>query len=265
MLRRPGGSFVLPPAPASTPAPAAPPPRARRPAPSFRVPARVAALAPDAQTTLFVQWYRSSNPDRQREIDYCLGRNVRDGGFGRVVVFVPGEDEAALRELEVSSSCEIVTLPSGGRLRYTDALRRATDESQIYVVVNSDIVVPSAARARIVGRLSQAGPPLSICLTRWESDLGETVVPRIKVKARSSQDLWAFRGGPVIRALSTKAFFPLGVPACDHRIASLLSKVSVPINPCLSVVTLHVHRSAHRTYRRKDRLPGPYRFVEACH
>jgi hypothetical protein len=113
-----------------------------------------------------------------------------------------------------------------------------------------------------VRRVRGGGRPVSVCLTRWESDMPDCRPRRLVKYARSTQDLWAFRGGHVMEALAAATQFPLGVPGCDHKIALALSRVSKVINPCLAIQTMHIHRSGHRTYTRADRLQPPYLFVE---
>jgi hypothetical protein len=214
--------------------------------------------------TLLVQWYRSSNAARMREIDHCAKANVANRRFGRVVVFVPREDEAAARAsgLFADARCELVVL--SGRLTYADALSRATDPGRVYVLINSDIVVPAEAAAQICRRLSGAGRPVSICLTRWESSMTGAAPPQLPPRCEITQDLWAFRGGASITHLAPGCRFPLGVPGCDHRIAWSLSKVSEPCNPCRTIRTLHIHASRHRTYSKADRLPPPYLYMPPC-
>jgi hypothetical protein len=248
------------------------PPRPPAPARSASAPALVIrrrALLPGplpagAPASLLVQWYRSANTDRQAEIDFCLARNATSAGFERVEVFVPAQDlEAAREQAWASSRCvRVHSLGDGGRLLYADALRLAVDPGRVYVLANSDIVVPARAREQIVRRVSGGGRPVSLCLTRWESSLDDCRARRLVKHARSCQDLWAFRGGAAIAGLAAVTGFPLGVPACDHKIAWALSRASRVINPCRSIVTLHIHGSRHRTYGRADRLAPPYLYVE---
>lgn len=224
------------------------------------------SLPAGAPTSLLVQWYRSANESRQKEIDFCLARNVDASGFERVEVFVPAQDLEAARECAWASSrsVRLHALAEGGRLRYADALRLAVDPGRVYVVANSDIVISARAREQIVGRVGGGGRPVSVCLTRWEARMDDCRAHRIVKNARSCQDLWAFRGGAAIAALAEVTRFPLGVPGCDHKIAWALSRASRVINPCRSIVTLHIHDSRHRTYSRADRLPPPYLYVEPC-
>jgi hypothetical protein len=221
------------------------------------------------RVTVFVQWYATKSPLRMLELLYCANGLLRNTNVDHIVFFVPVQDMPSVPEAFMHRStgtAEIVLLPDGGRLKYTDALSRSTDPNTVYIVMNSDIAMPAVAVRRIADILGVAAPARSICLSRWESSLSADPLtvgydPRavLMKNPRVTQDVWAFRGGPHITKLNPD--FPLGLPGCDNKIAWWLMHSTVVINPCTIIRTYHIHTSNLRSYTDKDRLARPYGFV----
>jgi hypothetical protein len=226
----------------------------------------------DQRLVTYVQWYVASNEKRMREIDLCIRRLLANREISHVVLCVPVSDIPSLPQdiltmrKEPGHTSEIQTLE--GRLTYDHVMRAAACVNTIYMIVNSDIVVPERAVAQIRELLYRAGPAISVCLTRYESSLAkmadalEDLTASLRKSHSDSQDLWAFRGGQHIQNLPG-VNIPLGVPGCDNKIAWALDLKTRTINPSRSIRTYHVHDSAFRTYTEKSRVPKPYKLVPA--
>lgn len=192
---------------------------------------------------------------------------LANGSLDEVVVFVPSENLGAFAAaFPASAKARVVQV--GTRMKFSDVTAKATRDDTLYIIANSDIVIPPAAVAEMKRRVSGPGRPVMLCLSRWESSIasdpaakGDDPRARSVRRADSSQDVWAFRGGSHIASLP--AAFPLGVPGCDNRFAWLLSRVGSTANPSLAIRTFHIHESAYRSYSERNRLKGPYLFVPA--
>lgn len=240
-----------------------------------------------------MQWYVSRNLERMEEINFCVRRLLANREIAHVVLCVPEGDLAALprdmtarrglqkvgneeagrptSEAKVSAgplTVEVMRLPRGSRLTYAHVTRTAVSEGTVYIILNSDIVVPEAAARQIGELLCRKGRAASICLSRYESSLeamrgaDEDAKARLRPNHRGSQDLWAFRGGSHIRDLRG-VDVPLGIPGCDHRIAWALNQRTETLNPSLSIRTYHVHKSNFRTYTKASKIPKPWHYISA--
>jgi hypothetical protein len=216
-----------------------------------------------------VQWYVPACRQRAAEIDYCVRAMLGNASVDEAVVFVPSESLAAFAAtFSASAKTRVIPLPAGSRMKYSDVTAKATRADTLYIIANSDIVIPPAAVAQMKSRVSRAGRPVMLCLSRWESSMardparnGDDPHARRLRRPDVSQDVWAFRGGSHIASLP--AAFPLGVPGCDNRFAWLLSRVGSTANPSLTIRTLHIHESTYRSYTERNRLKGSYLFVDA--
>lgn len=236
-----------------------------------------AVTAADQRLVAYVQWYVAANERRMREIDLCIRRLIANREISHVVLCVPVSDIPSLPQdilvtrTEPGHTSEIQILDR--RLTYKHVMQAAACVNTIYMIVNSDIVVPETAAAQIRNLLFRAGPAISVCLTRYESCLAkmagvsEDITATLreftaKTCGNDSQDLWAFRGGQHIQKLQG-VNIPLGVPGCDNRIAWVLDQKTRTMNPSRSIRTYHVHDSGFRTYTQKSRVPKPYKLVPA--
>jgi hypothetical protein len=231
------------------------------------------------------QWYATPNEARNREIDECVRANLSNPAFTEWIWFVaPGEDEAGVRRVvggvvnggalgRDGGSEHVRIIPIAHptrRLTFGEALGVMDGEDTVYVLANSDIIVPPESVPQMVRWVrggDEAGlpvPRVSLCLTRHERTGGE---PKIKVRPHHSQDTWVIRGGRVIAENLAKAtrHIALGIPGCDNRMAWELKRVGAVLNPCRSIVTVHVHASQVRSYTKKTRpVPRPYHYVVPC-
>jgi hypothetical protein len=209
------------------------------------------------RTTLHCQWYVSQSEERNAEIEFCARRNLDNESIDRFVWYVPAEDMASRPAWLVG---DIVQIPD--RLTYGSVLRKASDPLSLHILINTDIVVTPEA----VGKLRERMHAVDIvCLTRWESSMDSFPACRL-TKGPNSQDLWAWWGNlAVVNPVTTRTLddIPLGVPACDNRVAYEFSKIGHVLNPAHSIKTMHIHASAYRTYtpRSTPPVPRPYRKV----
>lgn len=181
---------------------------------------------------LFVNYYSDKNHNRQKELDFCLKKNLDNKLLNTVVI------------------------NSQERMTYNDYFRLirdySKDQNDINIISNLDIFFDAS-----VVLVEKMEPNSVFALTRWDYSMetGETNF----FNRRDSQDCWIFRG----HADNVYGDFCLGHPGCDNRIAYEFAKANWKIsNPSLSLKTYHVHSSNVRNYNQKLTVPGPYHVLD---
>jgi hypothetical protein len=214
------------------------------------------------------QWYVSKNSARNAEIEMCVRSNNSNPGFDHIVWFVPESDWALIPDWLRGEKVRIKD-----RLMYGDVLQSSlelnTSHPTIYVLANTDIIIPSSSVDLMKAYVSNSGKIL--CMARWEVDyrsLDTWNGPESKMRpimSSNSQDTWVWDNRVVGKnefgaAITTSSNVPLGIPGCDNRIMYEFSRVAPVANPSLSIKTFHIHKSCFRTYSfGKDRVPGPHK------
>lgn len=176
---------------------------------------------------LFVQVYKSDNPDRQKELDICLTQNKLSKLFANII------------EIEE-------------RLTFEQMFDLSKDyPSDINVFANSDIYFDETI---LFSRFMD--PNSCWALSRWDVKKDGMAV---LFNRKDSQDVWVFVGK--VRQLSN-ASFCLGVAGCDNRISWELKNAGYHVvNPSKTVHAFHLHNTNYRTYNPKEKVPMPYHFI----
>lgn len=163
---------------------------------------------------LFVNLYRDSDAERDRELQACLAINVASGLFERIVLL-------------------------GGRPTFNDffaQMHRYPDD--VNVLANADIWFNPTLKLAdgITARQCYA-------LTRWEERPDRSLS---HYGHSDSQDVWIFRGAPKV---VEGADYHQGIPDCDGRTAYLLRRKGYEVtNPSGSIHAVHMHASQVRNY-----------------
>lgn len=207
---------------------------------------------------LLTAFYVDADPGRTAELVQALGRNVANGRIEELRVFCEerGDPRRLAEAYPPLASPRVTLVAHGRRVTYGDLFRhaRATCAGRTVAIANADVWF-DASVARLEG-LDLDGRML--CLSRWEPepDGGARLLEH-----PFSQDAWIFRA-PAPRLA---ADFPLGVPACDNRLAFEAQAAGLAVsNPARSIRVHHLHRSGVRRYAARDRLAGPVLGVPAC-
>lgn len=200
---------------------------------------------------LFVSHYRDSSPVRQKELDQALINNLNCEKIDKVYLFLEGD-------------CNLKALPNNQKIipinlrarPYYDTIfmvmRDVSGPDDVNILLNSDIYVDET-----IAHADKYDHNVALCLTRYD------VHPdRITFFNRAdSQDCWIIKGKPKM----ITADFYMGIPGCDNALAARLHKVGYHvINPSLTIKTYHLHRSGKRNYSPNDKVPMPYKFLNAC-
>lgn len=197
---------------------------------------------------VLVERYSDADLMRQKELDICLDKNLANTEIEAVWAFGLPADIASS-----PIHPKLHTVSARERMTFSDFFDFASERlsGRICVVANADIYFDETiAYAK---RLNLGN--YSLTLTRW--DVLDNGAATFFGRADSA-DSWFFLSPIRI----PQANFVLGVPGCDNRVARLLRDHGrAVINPSLTIKSFHLHRSKHRNYTARDRVPGPYLYV----
>lgn len=206
------------------PLPPPPPPPPFSPPPPWHPPS-----SNRPKMRLFYNHYEETNPDRKKEIDFCLQRNQNNPLF------------------------ELVLVKSESRPSYQfffDQINQVAGPDDISVFCNTDIFFDET-----IALADNIQPRQIYALTRYD---WQENGPSIFFDRADSQDVWIVRG----KIEGVRADFCLGLLGCDNRIADEFKRAGYDIfNPSRSIKTYHVHNSGIRSYSERERLRGPYLFL----
>ena len=189
---------------------------------------------------LFTPYFRARSPERQRELDFCLERNLGTPGLDRLVLLVDDGHRPATKDPRVS----IVDLDH--RPTYADWVRltREMEILGISLLANSDIHF-DASLPSVHEVLRE--PQSFLALSRHELE-GDALRPH--PNPHWSQDTWGLHTRSTLHpGLLRGLDFPLGVPRCDNKVAYQFAVYGWSVhNPQRFLQSVHVHETQERHY-----------------
>jgi hypothetical protein len=221
-------------------------------APGYFVRNKIAPGAPvsvtgSAPAHLLTSHYVDPHPARQLEIETTLKQNLANPHIARIHLF----DETGA--VNTDGRIQRVGARSPCRVTYQHFFDYANKHlrGEIVIIANTDIWFDDS-----LARLSEYDlNDTLLCLSRWDERPGDAPTHFARW---DSQDAWVFRSP--IRKIACD--FPLGVPACDNRIAYEAARVGLRLaNPSGAIRARHIHVSRVRNYTPKQKLDGGYRAV----
>ena len=195
---------------------------------------------------LFTSIYTDKSPIRQKELIYCLNKNIDNPHINKIYLFVDGF-------VELPESDKVITIEFQ-RPTYRDFFnlidRTVTSREDISIVANTDIYFNHTLSSLTLYERQ------CIALSRWDDKIGGLKLHN----ERFSQDVWIFRGK--MRNVNFCDFF-LGIPGCDNRIAYELHSAGYALyNPASRIQAIHYHRSDLHNYDgRTLKIQRPYLFI----
>jgi hypothetical protein len=206
-----------------------------------------------AKTKLYVNYYLSSNTERQSEIDLCLNNNINNPYIDTIYVIV----DNIPKYLHLNNSNKITLIYNPNRPTFDDMFNTIdmySADLDVSITCNADIYFDNTIKLAI--DYFEMHNEVAMALSRW--DVGPNIVQNVNP---GSQDAWIIYGKP---KKYIDANFYYGKWACDNRIAYELHKVGyIVINPSSNIKIYHMHLSNVRssTYGEEERVPGPYKDV----
>ena len=208
-------------------------------------------LLKPAQLIYVTQYYRPDKRARSKEIDLCLKKNVECPYIDKIVLL--NETDCTL---PVKNS-KIQQVVVGRRLHFDTVFKwiyESAPAGSLIVIANSDIYLEDTWR--LLWSVDMKDKFLS--LLRWDDQLEGP--PKIFGPRPDSQDSWVVSADSVKEKTWDWATLniPFGKGGCDNAInVEMLKKRFLIVNPCMSLVTHHVHLSGYRTYDPQDIVEKP--------
>lgn len=195
---------------------------------------------------LFINPFTHENASRQKEIDFCMRKNVENKLIDK-----------------------IIQVNKNSRSTYGDFFKIMSQyPNDINIIANLDIYFDETIElAKDIKTME------CYALTRWENYNGSVIDFNSRHGRPSppqwSQDAWIFKGFPddkdfdTVVAINSKSRsnetipFSLGIPGCDNKIAAMLKEKKYNVtNPSLSIKAIHVHKNESRSYPHYQILRG---------
>jgi len=202
-----------------------------------------------ARINLFYNYYVPENPERKKEIDYCLHKNLNNKYVDKIFLLTE-------TEIEINNP-KVIKRLTDKRTTFEDAynfIRDCADKNDINIIINSDCYIEEDD----MPLLDKLKPNGAWALTRW--DIVDQNFNAIRWTNAGSQDCWIFRLED--KVLDDMDYY-FGIMACDNRFQSTLwrNKYEV-VNPSKTFRVYHYHLSRYRTYDWSYRLPLPPGFLD---
>ena len=211
---------------------------------------------------LFTQFYLDPNPNRQKELEYCLRRNISNS-FGRVVLFIEKKEEVVyLIENNFLTTRTFIKFIDK-RATFNDMLTVMDSEEyadDYNIMANTDIFF-NVDIPDLKAYTNTLEKNICVALSRYDYQIDGQVTAFHRA---DSQDTWGFFGNPSVR---TSIEFGMGMAGCDNRFAHEIVQHGYQIvNPCSQIATYHLHESNVRNYLNennepKERIPPPYHLI----
>ena len=176
------------------------------------------------QITLFNNYYKAEDEERQKEIDETLNHNLCNINIDKIVILT--EDATPQRDLEI--------IKLDHRPTYSDFFEIAHKYSGIKIIANSDIYFDESLKLIKNADLTN----IVLCITRWDWVRDRFV----EILNYGSNDTWVFTD------VKINANWTMGRLGCDSLVAMALHKVGYKLyNPAMVLKTYHNHKSNLRT------------------
>jgi len=197
----------------------------------------------NTKINLYINYFRHNNEQRQKEIDYCLQKNINNKYIDKIYIL-------SKENYEIFHNDKIKIIPIEKRPSYNyffKTINKISQNDNINIIANLDIYFDETIIYAKNIKNNQC-----FALTRWE-------IKKDKIKFLNkgcSQDSWIFKG----KIKNIKSGFYLGRMGCDNKIAYEIQQAKYKItNPSRTIKTYHLHQIKHtRNYENKKVLPPPY-------
>jgi hypothetical protein len=206
---------------------------------------------------LFTTYYKDKNEVRDKELQFCLDKNLSQD-FKNIMLFMESEKDEDRFWNTHEHDGRISTIVMGKRPTFNDFFKEMDFfcfEQGINILCNSDIFFLDID-------INIPDEKTCYALSRWDyvNDNDFTHFSRA-----DSQDTWIFKGNPKFRLKDLD--FTMGVAGCDNRLAHELKEAGFNVlNPSKSIKSFHYHNSGVRNYIQNgeviQRVPPPYYLVE---
>jgi len=214
--------------------------------------------------TVFVQYYLTKNPARQKELDTCLQKNIANPFVTQLIIYFEKEADMSL----IENNPKIVKRFYPDRMTYGYWLKEVNQMpvGTLSLLLNTDVYLTESVTHLTANNMGIFESKVFIALTRYNPDYkNDPNEFMLNANPHWTQDTWGVVRGeePFPTALLQEAAFELGQPGCDNKIAYVMHSYGFLVsNPCYSVKSIHLQADDGRSYNpKRSKLLGLHAFV----
>ena len=215
------------------------------------------------QIWLIAQYFIHSVTKRQKEIRQCLKNNLANPLIDKIVLL--NEEDLRYEWSGSKYSDKVQQEIIRKRLTYADLLKYTYEKvppNTIVIYANADIFCNDSLKHLFQVNMADK----LFALLRYDEQEDGSL--RLFGPRPDSQDTWICLSDSIkSRTWDFKAFdYKLGTAGCDNRFTGDMFGMRFLIsNPCQTIQTVHVHRTAIRNYNPRDIVPAKlYMYIHPC-
>jgi hypothetical protein len=219
---------------------------------------------PPPQIWLLTQYFVHDVTKRAKEIRQCLKNNMACKWLDRIVLL--NEKDLKYEWSGSKGSEKIEQKVIGTRLTYKDLLKHTFDNippNTIVIYANADIYCNDTLKQLYSVKMEDA----LFALLRWDEQSGPEDLKLFGPRP-DSQDAWICKSEAIQKRTWTWDSFnyKLGTAGCDNRFTGDMFGMRFAVsNPCQTIQTVHIHKTAIRNYNPTDIVPARlYMYVHPC-
>ena len=220
---------------------------------------------PPPQIWLLTQYFVHPVTKRAKEVRQCLKNNMACPYIDKIVLL--NESDLKYEWSGAKGSEKVVQEILRTRLTYRDLLKYTYDKvppNTIVIYANADIYCNDTLRHLYSVSLEDK----LFALLRWDEQESEEAPLKLFGPRPDSQDAWICLSDSVkSREWKWDTFsYKLGTAGCDNRFTGDMFGMRFTVsNPCHTIQTVHVHKTAIRNYNPTDIVPARmYMYVHPC-
>lgn len=216
---------------------------------------------------LIYQYFLHKNPERQKEIEFCLKKNSENKHIHKI--YLLNERIYSNKELGNVNMDKIVQINHKTRLKYKDIFSFVESEKlDGYIVfLNADIFLDDTIQNILK---TDTNEKKTHCQLRFEFNINKDINTSLLSSTnrrpnKDSQDTWIFHSKYNITKKKDLKFFDyyFGIPGCDNKFTYLMSSLGFKIyNDPYFIKTYHFHTTNIRNYTQNMRIQSLYLLIE---
>jgi len=211
---------------------------------------------------LISTYYIPNNNERMKEINLCLQKNV-DNEFIKKIILLNNQiynidfindPFKKINQIKISDSEEY-------KLKYSDAIKyiNINCNDEICILVNSDIYFNETLSK--INRFNISNKMFSLLRYDLKNNNNIEIFKNWGIPRNDSQDSWIFVSP--LNVDTNLIDFEFGTLGCDNIFANIIHNTGLIVtNPCLDIISTHVHKSEYRTYSEESRIHGKYMLID---
>ncbi len=202
---------------------------------------------------LIQEYFQSKNKERYQEIMLTLQKNLQNKNIDEIYLL----NEKNYKEIEelCKKYSKLKQIIINKRLTFSEAFKFGNKfHENIIIISNNDIEIDENKKTFLNIEKCLQNKNIFLAITRnfWKDN-------KLHIDTKFSQDTWIYKS-PIIIPKESDFFF--GLLGCDNRIAKLMSENYEVKNYPKDILTIHNHKSNHRTYTQSSRIKGSYYIPE---